>query len=67
MVRLVNEILGGTTRVITTYAGAGPFLTVVRPKSFAAEPGDGGAPEVVDVALLIREPSGAISVRLLRS
>ncbi|NQV06550.1 electron transfer flavoprotein subunit alpha/FixB family protein [bacterium] len=50
-VKVVNEILGGTTRVITTYAGDGPFIAVVRPKSFAAEPGDVGVPAVVETAM----------------
>ena len=47
----VNEILGGTTLVETAFTGPGPHLVVVRPKSFAAEPGDGATPEVVAVAM----------------
>ena len=46
-----NEIFGGTTLVETTFSDDAPHLVIARPKSFAAEPGDGGSPEVVDVAL----------------
>ncbi len=48
-VLVTNEILGGTTRVVTA-ATAGPVLVVTRPKAFPAEAGTGGAPEVVQVA-----------------
>jgi electron transfer flavoprotein alpha subunit len=48
-VTVTNEILGGTTRVVTA-ATTGPVLVVTRPKAFPAEPGDGGTPEVVPVA-----------------
>jgi electron transfer flavoprotein alpha subunit len=48
-VAVTNEILGGTTRVVTV-ATAGPVLVVTRPKAFPAEPGDRGAPEIVTVA-----------------
>ncbi len=44
-----NEILGGTTRVVTA-ATAGPVLVVARPKAFPAEPGEGRSPEVVALA-----------------
>ena len=50
-VSVVNEILGGSTLVETAYRGAGPFIAVVRPKSFAAEAGGAAAPEVVAVPL----------------
>jgi electron transfer flavoprotein alpha subunit len=50
-VTVTNEILGGTTLVDTTFGGDPPFIVVVRPKSFPAEPGDGASPEVVEVAL----------------
>jgi electron transfer flavoprotein alpha subunit len=49
-VTVINEILGGTTLVDTTFTGDGPHLVVVRPKSFTAEPAGGGAPEVLAVA-----------------
>jgi electron transfer flavoprotein alpha subunit len=47
-VTVTNEILGGTTRVVTA-ATAGPVLVVARPKVFAAEPGGAATPEVVAV------------------
>ena len=46
-----NEIFGGTTLVRTAFSGSAPHIVIARPKSFAAEPGDGGAPSVTDVAL----------------
>ncbi len=49
--RVVTEILGGTTVIETEFVGDGPALVIVRPKSFTAEPGDGGAPAVVPVEL----------------
>ena len=48
-VTVANEILGGTTRVVTA-ATTGPVIVVARPKAFPAEPGAGGAPEVTTVA-----------------
>ena len=48
-VTVSNEILGGTTLVVTA-ATVGPVIIVARPKAFPAEPGDGGAPEVHTVA-----------------
>jgi electron transfer flavoprotein alpha subunit len=50
-VSVVNEILGGSTLVETAYQGAGPFIAVVRPKSFAAEAAAAANPEVVAVGL----------------
>jgi len=44
-----TAIFGGNTIVKTTFKGPKPFLAVFRPKSFAAEPGGGGAAEVVKV------------------
>jgi electron transfer flavoprotein alpha subunit len=44
-----NAIFGGATLVDTEFEGPGPFLAAIRPKSFAAEPGGGGAAEVVAV------------------
>ncbi|MDX2342851.1 MAG: electron transfer flavoprotein subunit alpha/FixB family protein [Acidimicrobiia bacterium] len=49
-VMVTNEILGGTTKVITA-ATAGPVIVVTRPKAFPAEPGDGATPDVVAVAV----------------
>jgi electron transfer flavoprotein alpha subunit len=45
----VEPVFGGTTNVRTTFSGEGPFLALVRPKSFAAEESGGGAAEVVAV------------------
>jgi electron transfer flavoprotein alpha subunit len=50
-VSVVNEILGGSTLVETTYQGAGPWIGLVRSKSFAAEAGAAFAPAVTPVAL----------------
>ncbi|MCP4964889.1 MAG: electron transfer flavoprotein subunit alpha/FixB family protein [bacterium] len=45
---VTNEILGGTTKVMTA-ATTGRVIVVARPKAFSAERGDGGSPEVVAV------------------
>ena len=49
--RLVGTepIFGGSTDVKTTFTGDGPYLLLVRPKSFAAEPSGGGAADVEDL------------------
>ncbi|MET0421736.1 MAG: electron transfer flavoprotein subunit alpha/FixB family protein [Acidimicrobiia bacterium] len=44
-----TAIFGGNTLVDTEFEGDGPYLAVIRPKSFAAEPAGGGAAEVVSV------------------
>ncbi|MTA13125.1 MAG: electron transfer flavoprotein subunit alpha/FixB family protein [Actinobacteria bacterium] len=46
-VSVTTPIFGGNTLVTTKFAGAAPYLATFRPKSFAAEPAGGGAPEVV--------------------
>ncbi len=38
-----TAIFGGNTLVDTEFEGDGPYLAVIRPKSFAAEPAGGGA------------------------
>jgi electron transfer flavoprotein alpha subunit len=48
---VVNEILGGATLVDASFTRSGPFIVVVRPKSFAAEAGDAATPAVVPVAM----------------
>jgi electron transfer flavoprotein alpha subunit len=48
-VRVTSEILGGSQQVITEATVPSPVLVVARPKAFVAEPGDGGAPEVIAV------------------
>jgi electron transfer flavoprotein alpha subunit len=45
-VRIGTAIFGGNTLVETEFEGEKPFLAAIRPKSFAAEPGGGGAPTV---------------------
>lgn len=47
--RVINEILGGTTLVESTYEADGVKIAVVRPKSFTAEPGAASDPTVVAV------------------
>ena len=44
-----TAIFGGMTLVDTKFTGAGPHLVAIRPKSFTAESGGGGAAEVVEV------------------
>ncbi len=46
-VTVTTPVFGGNTLVATTFTGPGPYLAVFRPKSFAAEPAGGGAPDVV--------------------
>jgi electron transfer flavoprotein alpha subunit len=50
-VSVTTPIFGGNTLVTTTFTGGAPYLAAFRPKSFAAEPSGGGAPEVVAVAV----------------
>jgi electron transfer flavoprotein alpha subunit len=50
-VKVINEILGGTTLVDTAYRGPKPWIALVRSKSFAAEAGAALTPEVVPVTL----------------
>ncbi len=44
--QVVNEILGGTKRVTTSFAGGSPAIVITRPKAFAAEPSGGPVPAV---------------------
>jgi electron transfer flavoprotein alpha subunit len=48
-VRVGCAIFGGNTIVETEFKGEKPFLAAIRPKSFTAEPGGGGAASVVRV------------------
>ncbi len=50
-VTVTNELFGGTKLVESSFAGDGPHLVLVRPKSFAAEEAGGGAPTVTPVAM----------------
>ncbi len=45
-----HEIFGGSQIVTSRLTGSAPFLVVVRPKSFTAEPSGGGMPSVTNVA-----------------
>jgi len=45
-----TAIFGGNTIVDTAFTGAKPYLAMIRPKSFAAEPASGGPAEVAAVA-----------------
>jgi electron transfer flavoprotein alpha subunit len=44
-----TAIFGGNTLVDAVFSGNKPYLGIFRPKSFTAEPGGGGAAEVVPV------------------
>lgn len=46
-VLVTNEILGGTTKVVTQIDAEAPALVVVRPKAFAAIEADPHTPEIV--------------------
>jgi electron transfer flavoprotein alpha subunit len=46
-----HEIFGGTQIATAALTGAAPYLVIVRPKSFTAEPSGGGAPPVTSVDL----------------
>lgn len=46
-----HEIFGGAQLATAEIAGDGPYIVMIRPKSFAAEPGGGGTPEVVSLPL----------------
>lgn len=48
---VTSEIFGGSQIVETSMTGEGPYLVLVRPKSFVAEESGGGAPSVEAVAL----------------
>ncbi len=48
---VTNEIFGGTQLVSTRFTGDAPYLVVVRPKSFPAQPTGESTPEVVTVDL----------------
>jgi electron transfer flavoprotein alpha subunit len=44
-----EPVFGGTTEVRTRFSGDGPFIVLVRPKSFAADPSGGDPAEVEDL------------------
>jgi electron transfer flavoprotein alpha subunit len=49
-IAVTNEINGGVTKVVSRFTGDGTPLVIVRPKVFAAEPGEPQTPTVVPVA-----------------
>ncbi|MFL6204823.1 MAG: electron transfer flavoprotein subunit alpha/FixB family protein [Acidimicrobiales bacterium] len=54
---VTEPIFGGTKLVKTKFTGGGPFIVLVRPKSFAAEESGGGAAEVA--SLEVTDPGTA--------
>ncbi len=57
-----TAIFGGMTLVDTKFTGAGPHVVAIRPKSFTAEPGGGGAAEVVEVGSVEAGRAGEATV-----
>jgi electron transfer flavoprotein alpha subunit len=57
-----HSLFGGTLTATARFTGEGPYLYVVRAKSFAAEPGGGGPAEVVPVPVPEATPSAAARV-----
>ena len=55
-------IFGGTKLVRTKFTGTGPYIVLVRPKSFAAEPAGGGAATVEALALADSGAAGAAKI-----
>lgn len=62
-VQVANEILGGTTRVVTEFTEGSPAIAITRPKAFAAEPAGGATPAVT--ALQLPDVGHAGDVELL--
>jgi electron transfer flavoprotein alpha subunit len=60
---VVSPVFGGSLLVTTVPKAAAPALVLVRPKAFAAEPGDGGKPEV---ELLTDPVAGKPAPRVVR-
>ena len=61
-VSVTTPVFGGNVLVTTTFSSAGPHLAAFRPKSFAAEPSGGGAPEVVAAPVPDLGSVGAASI-----
>lgn len=57
-----EPIFGGTHIVRTTFTGDGPFVVLVRPKSFVAEESGGGAADVETVAVPDLGAAGAARI-----
>jgi electron transfer flavoprotein alpha subunit len=54
-VTVESAVFGGTQVVQTKYTGEAPAIVLIRPKSFAAEPGGGAAPNVVKVDAVVSD------------
>jgi len=50
-----SSVFGGTQVVRTRFSGAPPAIALIRAKSFPAEPGGGGAPQVVPLDAVISD------------
>ncbi|HSB85243.1 MAG TPA: electron transfer flavoprotein subunit alpha/FixB family protein [Ilumatobacteraceae bacterium] len=59
---VTTPVFGGNVLVTTTFTGETPHLAGFRPKSFAAEPSGGGAPEVVAAAIPDLGAAGAAEI-----
>ena len=57
-----EPIFGGATNIKTKFTGEGPFITLVRPKSFTAEPSGGAAADVEDLDVPEYGASGGAKV-----
>ncbi|MCD9625095.1 electron transfer flavoprotein subunit alpha/FixB family protein [Rhabdothermincola salaria] len=57
-----EPVFGGSTNVKTTFSGEGPFLVLVRPKSFAPEASGGGAAAVETIAVPDAGKSGGAKI-----
>jgi electron transfer flavoprotein alpha subunit len=58
----VEPIFGGTTNVRTRFAGDRPYILLVRPKSFVAEPSGGAAADVEDLEVPDTGAAGAARI-----
>jgi len=61
-VSVTTPVFGGNVLVTTTFSSDGPHLAAFRPKSFAAEPAAGSAPEVVSAPVPDLGPTGAAAI-----
>ena len=57
-----EPIFGGATDIKTKFTGEGPFITLVRPKSFTAEASGGGEADVEDLDVPDLGASGGATV-----
>ncbi len=61
-VKVGTAIFGGNTLVDAAFASPKPYLAIFRPKSFTAEPADGGAATVVPVSAVDTGHAGEAKV-----